>query len=194
MTTIYFVRHAEPNYENHDDLTRELSPKGVEDRKLVTGFLSTKEIDVVFSSPFKRAVDTVKDFADANGLGINVIEDLRERHVGNEWIDNFNEFCQKQWEDFGYKLPDGENLGEVQDRNIAVLRQILKDHKDKNIVIGSHGTAMSTIINFFDPSFGYREFEKIKTLMPWVVKFSFEGVGCVGIEKFNLFEESDRRH
>lgn len=104
MTTVYFVRHAEPNYENHDDYTRELSARGLEDRKLVTRFLSRKGIDVVLSSPYKRAVDTVKDFADANGLGIHIIEELRERRVGSEWIDNFNEFCQKQWEDFGYKL------------------------------------------------------------------------------------------
>ena len=27
-TTIYFVRHAEPNYDNHDDRLRELSEKG----------------------------------------------------------------------------------------------------------------------------------------------------------------------
>ena len=23
MTRVFFVRHAEPNYENHDDMTRE---------------------------------------------------------------------------------------------------------------------------------------------------------------------------
>lgn len=36
MTNVYFVRHAHPNYENHDDLTRELTEKGLQDRKLVT--------------------------------------------------------------------------------------------------------------------------------------------------------------
>lgn len=28
MTTVYFVRHAEPDYSNHDDISRELTPKG----------------------------------------------------------------------------------------------------------------------------------------------------------------------
>lgn len=36
MTNVYFVRHAQPNYENHYDLTRELKEKGLQDRKLVT--------------------------------------------------------------------------------------------------------------------------------------------------------------
>ena len=44
MTNVYFVRHAQPNYENHDDLTRELTEKGLQDRKLVTEFLRDKEV------------------------------------------------------------------------------------------------------------------------------------------------------
>lgn len=44
MTNVYFVRHAQPNYENHDDLTRELTENGLQDRKLVTEFLRDKEV------------------------------------------------------------------------------------------------------------------------------------------------------
>lgn len=51
MTYIYFIRHAEPNYNNHNDKLRELSLKGMTDRKLVTKYLSDKSVDVVLSSP-----------------------------------------------------------------------------------------------------------------------------------------------
>lgn len=66
-------------------------------------------------------------------------------------------------------------MSEVQSRNIAALNQVLIDYEDKNIVIASHGTALSTIINYFDPSFGHSNFEEIRTVMPWIVKFTFEG-------------------
>ncbi len=33
MTILYFIRHAEPNYENHDDFTRELTHKGLQSSK-----------------------------------------------------------------------------------------------------------------------------------------------------------------
>ena len=56
MTNVYFVRHEQPNYENHDDLTRELTENGLQDRKLVTEYLRDKEIHAVLSSPFKRMV------------------------------------------------------------------------------------------------------------------------------------------
>ncbi len=72
MTTVYFVRHAEPNYNNHDDMSRELSNKGLQDRKLVTKFLLDKHIDVVLSSPYKRAIDTVADFAETVYLEIEM--------------------------------------------------------------------------------------------------------------------------
>lgn len=186
MTVLYFVRHAKPNLNNHNDLTRELSEQGLKDRKLVTEFLWDKDISVVLSSPYKRAIDTVKEFSDGKGLEIKIIEDFRERKVGDSWINDFQGFCKKQWEDFDYKLADGESLKEVQSRNIFALKRVIKIYNGKNVVIGSHGTALSTIINYFDKYFGYNEFEKIKNLMPWVVKFTFEDDRCLEINKYNL--------
>ena len=188
MTTIYFVRHAESNYNNHDDLSRELTNKGLQDRKLVTGFLMDKQVDVVLSSPYKRSVDTVADFAEAMHLEIHIMDDFRERKVDRAWIEDFNSFCRKQWEDFDYKLSDGETLREVQSRNIEALAHVLKEYNGKNIVIGSHGTALCTVINFYDNTFGYSDFEKIRPFMPYVVKFVFEDHVCLEIEKYNLFE------
>ena len=187
MTRVFFVRHAEPNYENHDDMTRELTPKGMEDRKLVTAFLSDKNIDVVLSSPYKRAVDTVADFAEKNGLPIETIDDFRERKVGNGWIEDFTEFSRSQWADFTYKLPEGECIREVQDRNIAALNEVINRYTGKNIVIGSHGTALSTVINYYDNSYDYEDFEKIRFLMPWIVEFVFdENRKCININKYDL--------
>lgn len=187
ITVVYFVRHAEPNYENHDDMTRELSAKGLKDRKLVTKFLMDKNIQIVLSSPYKRAVDTVREFAEKKEMNIDIIDGFRERKVDSLWIEDFNSFCKKQWEDFEYKLSDGECLKEVQDRNILALKNIVEKFKGKNIVVGSHGTALSTIVNYYDKKFGYSDFNEIRQLMPWVVKFVFDEETCVDIQKYNLF-------
>ena len=187
MTKVFFVRHARPNYDNHDDLFRELSPQGMEDRKLVTEFLSDKDIDLVFSSPYRRAVDTIKPFAKQNGLDIEMVEDFRERKADDSWIRDFSEFARKQWDDFGYRLSGGECLKEVQDRNITALNEILKKHPGKNIVIGSHGTALCTVINHFERSFGYDDFERAKDIMPWIVEFDFdENAVCIGIREHRV--------
>jgi 2,3-bisphosphoglycerate-dependent phosphoglycerate mutase len=116
--------------------------------------LQDKEIDVVLSSPFKRAKDTVTPFAESAGLAVREITDFRERKVADEWILPFKEFCQKQWEDFSYKLENGESLSEVQARNIAALESVLREYAGKNIAVGTHGTALSTIIHYFDDTYG----------------------------------------
>ena len=188
MTKVFFVRHAQPNYDNHDDMLRELTAKGLEDRKLVTKFLSDKNVDVVLSSPFHRSVDTVRHLADLKGFEIGIVEDFRERRIDSVWIEDFTGFCKQQWEDFTYKLSDGECLLEVQERNIAALNKVLTEHAGKTIVVGSHGTALSTIVNYYDKSFAHAEFEKIRGLMPWVVEFQFAGLECVGIKQYNVFE------
>ena len=36
MTTIYFIRHAEPNYNNHNDMESELPSKGLINREGVS--------------------------------------------------------------------------------------------------------------------------------------------------------------
>ena len=190
ITNVYFVRHAEPNYENHNDQLRELTDTGMADRALVTEFLSDKQIHAVLSSPYKRSVDTVKEFADRNNLPIELIDDFRERKIDSVWIEDFNAFATQQWTDFTYKLSDGECLQEVQDRNINALRQALAKYRGKNIVIGSHGTALSTVINYYDNSFGYSDFQEIKKLMPWIVHFCFEDDTCIKFEKHNLFSET----
>lgn len=187
MTRIFFVRHAEPNYGNHNDPARELSPRGMIDRERVTRFFADNRIDIVISSPYKRAIDTIKPFAESRGLAIEIIEDFRERKVGACWIEDFSEFAKRQWEDFDYKLSDGECLREVQERNISALKSVLQKHPGKSIVIGSHGTALSTIINYFNHSFGYDDFRKIKNRMPWIVEFDFdEDARCVEIKQYDV--------
>lgn len=174
MTTVYFVRHAQPNYENHNDQLRELTARGMADRKKVTEFLNHQNITFVISSPYKRAIDTVKEFADLHNLQIELNEDFRERTVGSEWIENFDAFARRQWHDFSYKLSGGESLEEVQKRNISALQSVLNSHSGENIVIGTHGTALSTIIHHYDSSFGYEDFCEIKNIMPWIVRFVFD--------------------
>ncbi len=187
LTNVYFVRHAQPNYDNHDDNLRELSAKGMEDRLLVTSYFSNIPVNAVLSSPFKRAVDTVKDFADKKGLEIETIDDFRERKVNSEWIEDFNFFSKRQWQDFQYKLSDGECLEEVMGRNVHALFDVLHDYEGQTVVVGSHGTALSTIIHNFCDEFAFEQFQEIKGLMPWCVHFVFEGVKCLRIENYDFF-------
>ena len=190
MTTIYFIRHAEADNSVRDGRIRPLTEKGMSDRALVTAFLQDKNIDAVISSPFKRAIDTVADFAEKYSFDIEIIEDFRERKSDIDFVKvdfGFEAFMKRQWEDFSYTFSDGECLSEVQNRNIAALNCVLAKYKNKNIVVGTHGTALSTIINYFDPKYGFESFMSMVNILPWIVKMDFNDAHYVSMEKINLF-------
>lgn len=186
MTTVYFVRHAQPNYDNHDDLTRELTAKGLEDRWKVAQALKDVTIDAVLSSPFRRAMDTVQPLADARGLTVQTDADFRERKVGEGWLENFTAFAQSQWADFDFALEHGESLRQVQKRNLTALERVLQQYPCQTVVIGTHGTALSTLMEHFAPPFGYAGFARIRDIMPWVVRMTFDGQRCVSVEELDI--------
>ncbi|PYG84899.1 2,3-bisphosphoglycerate-dependent phosphoglycerate mutase [Ruminiclostridium sufflavum DSM 19573] len=188
MTNIYFVRHAQSDYTVHDDMKRPLTKKGMCDRALVSEFLESKGVSVVISSPYKRAYDTVAEFAQLNNLAIICMDKFKERQIADIWINDFDAYSRAQWSDFSYKLSSGESLGDVQSRNIEALCEVLETYPNETIVVGTHGTALSTIVNYFDKTFTYENFAAIVGLMPWIVHFQFDGNTCVHIDSINPFD------
>ncbi len=182
MTNIYFVRHADPDHSVRDDRARPLTAEGLRDSKAVTWVLADKHIDFLMSSPYKRSMDTIADLSRTLGLEIHTDEDFRERGAGSWRGDNFFEFIEKQWADFDYHIEDGESLREVQNRNIRALNHLLAEHKDENIAIATHGTALSTILNYYYPKFDFKCFKKIVDFMPFIIRLDFDGEKCVNYQ------------
>lgn len=64
--------------------------------------------------------------------------------------------------------------------NEILSDNILSDNTDKEIVIGMHGTVLSTILNFYDSNFGCEDFLRIIDWMPYIIELDFEGKKLVG--------------
>jgi len=187
MTSIYFVRHAQPDHGWEDDITRPLSDEGLEDSKKVTKFFRDYEIDCYISSPYKRSVDTIRESAAEKGLPIHEDERLRERKSG---VDGNNmEMFHKRWSDLNFCEAGGESLSMVQKRNIEAILEVLSTHKAKNIVIGTHGTALSTILNYFTPSYNCNDFLRIIDFMPYIIRLDFHGLDLVGKEELLIIKK-----
>jgi len=148
MTRVYFVRHAQPEHDWEDDRTRPLTEEGKKDSAIVLGFLKDKKIDAFYCSPYKRSVETIAEAADFFTKEIITDERLREREKGPDG--NNHGMFRKRWADHNYHEEGGESIAMVQNRNIEALNEILSDNTDKDIVIGTHGTALSTILNFYE--------------------------------------------
>lgn len=178
ITTVIFVRHAKSVY-GEDDRNRPLSEEGIEDSKTVLKVLNGRNIDVFMCSPYKRSMDTIKEAADYYKINILVDERLRERKCGSY----DSESLKKRWNDFTYAEENGECLKSVQDRNTEALGDILTNYKGKTIVIGTHGTALSTILNKYNSMYDYDYFLRIVNWMPYVVEAKFSGDKLIKISE-----------
>lgn len=178
MTKVYFVRHAEPVHSHADDRSRPLTEEGQRDAQIVLDTLRDKNIDAFYCSPYKRSIDTIKSTAEYFGMQIITDERLREREKGKHGNDSSGrspmEMFRKRWADHSYHEQGGESIGMVQERNIAALSDILSENDGKNVVIGTHGTALSAIINYFRPEFGLDDFLRIIDRMPYILEADIE--------------------
>jgi 2,3-bisphosphoglycerate-dependent phosphoglycerate mutase len=180
MPTIYLVRHAHSTYTK-EERQRPLSEKGHRDAENVTHLLKDKNIDVVISSPYKRAIQTVQGIANTYNLSIQLEESLRERLLSKEPVQDFNDAIQKVWEDWTFAYEGGEPNDVAQRRAVICMQNILKKYKGKNIVIGTHGNIMVLLMNYFDSKY---DFQFWKTLhMPDVYKLTFNSDRLVSAER-----------
>ena len=187
MTNIYFVRHAQPDYSCADAVLRPLTDEGMRDTLRVVEAMRDIHLDYAVSSPYKRSYDTIKQTADEHGLDIDIDDRLHERISGKN--SNNAEMFRRRWADLSFCESDGECLKSVMDRNIAALNDILNAHRDGNILVGTHGTALSTILHYYDNSFGAEDFLRIIDFMPYIIRLGFEGTECVEKEEILIVKK-----
>lgn len=187
MTEIYFVRHAEPVHSHADDRSRPLTEQGFADTDLVTEALKDKKIDAFYCSPYKRSLDTIRGAAEYYHAEIRTDERLREREVGD--CHNDPDIIARRWADFDFHEPGGESLNSLQKRNIEALNDILKENPGKNIVIGTHGSALSSILNYYDPCFRIDGFMRMVGFMPFVIEMDFDGTELKNISEIARIEK-----
>lgn len=182
MTTIYFVRHAESDINIRDGESRPLTEKGLKDAKNIIPLFREIEIDRVYSSPYKRAVDTVSPLANIRKLEIEVIDDFKERRSDTVKSVELSELIKRQWDDFTYTLSDGECYSDVQSRNIKALARVLSENEGGTVVIGTHGISLCTMIHFYHP-ISLKNLGRILLTMPYIARMRFDGGRFVDFEE-----------
>ncbi len=155
MMPVYLLRHAESAPSPGVPASESpLSDRGRAQALALVDTLSRLGIGRVVSSPWSRALDTVRPFVDASGVPLELDEDLTERRFGG-WIEDFAGFQRRSWEDFGLALPGGESLSQVQARARRAVTRWTGRHPDETLLFSTHGTLLSTYLHALDPSFTF---------------------------------------
>ncbi len=119
----------------------ELNETGILQAKATREKLLTEKIDVIISSPLKRAKKTAELIASGRDIPIIIDSDIKERYFGKFEGKTPEEFdFDEIW---NYKLnkkyEDAENIGDLFDRIQKFLNKIQKDYPDKTVLLVTHG-------------------------------------------------------
>jgi len=180
LTNLYFVRHAHSTY-TLDELNRSLSERGFAEATLATKLLKTKEIGIVVSSPYKRAIQTVKGIAEYIHAEVEIIDGFKERTLTTVPASDFTVAIAKVWEDFNFSWEGGESNIVAQKRGVETTFNLLEKYKGENVVIGTHGNIMVLIMNFFDRQYDFSFWQNLD--MPDIYKLTFDGKVLKNVER-----------
>ncbi|MFE8697574.1 histidine phosphatase family protein [Cytobacillus sp. FJAT-53684] len=171
LTNIYFVRHAHSTY-TPDELGRPLSTKGLADAERITEILENEKIDIIISSPYKRAIQTVEGVAKFLEKEVIIEKGLKERTLSVKPVENFKVAISKGWEEPAFSLEGGESNIIAQKRGIKAILRVIEMYEGKNIAVGTHGNIMVLIMNYFDEKYGFSFWEDLD--MPDIYKLTFD--------------------
>lgn len=158
MTKIILVRHGQTLW-NKEEIFRgridiDLNETGLEQTKLLARALSKFQINAVYSSPLKRAVNTATPLANYQQLEVTIDEQFIDINYGHwegkschEIKKTFTALYQKWLKDpHLIRIPEAETLDEVRIRVVTGLNQILTKHKGETIAIVSHRVINKVLI------------------------------------------------
>lgn len=108
-------------------------------------------IDLIISSPMKRAKKTAYTVAERCGLSVITDERLREWNYGEyEGKSRFTEGFSENKVNFGVKMgKSGESLLQLSHRVYSALDDIIEKYADKTVLIVSHGGVCRVIETYF---------------------------------------------
>lgn len=186
-TTIYFVRHgiAPFSLEHERSGGASLNEQGKSDALRVADLLKDKQIDVIFSSSYHRARETVLPLAELLNQDIILLDELIERPIAtlNEAVseEELINAIERSFMDKDFCMPEGETTRQAQERATPIILKMLSDYEGKRIAIGTHGNIMTIIMNYFDSNYGFDFWQQ--TSKPDIYELEFEKNKLISVER-----------
>jgi len=157
MLHLILVRHGETEwnaqrrYQGQSDVS--LSDLGKRQAKLIAGRLAGKEIDAIYVSDLKRAMETAQVIAEKSGLKVLPEPRLRELKFGvlegltfDEAQVQYPEMIAAWLEDFNRPPQGAETINLFNARVVSFLDDLKQKHDEQIVLLVAHGGSLSEIL------------------------------------------------
>ncbi|MGB5925435.1 MAG: histidine phosphatase family protein [Dehalococcoidia bacterium] len=157
MAKLMVARHGETEW-NVEKIFRgradvNLDEVGIRQAELLGRYLGNWKLEVIYSSPVKRALDTANIIARYQKIGVHVAEGLIDFDYG-EWqslpeqeVKRLYPVILDEWHNNPHRveMPGGESLEDVRKRAVEVVNGILSRHQ-RNVLLVSHRVVIKVLI------------------------------------------------
>lgn len=158
MTKIFLTRHGQTEWNkkgiSQGHKNSDLTDLGVNQAKWLGAKLEDEKIDLIVTSSLGRAKDTALHIRGKRDIEIIESDNLKEMHMG-EWEGRSHVEIEELWpenvHDFRNQphkytpMEPAESIQNLIHRTSTELRDIAKKHKNKNILIVTHGIALHAL-------------------------------------------------
>lgn len=161
-TIIYLTRHGETEWNIEKRLQGRgdspLTENGIQRAKELRDRIKNIDIDVIYSSPIKRALNTANILRGNKNIDIVTDDRLMEMCFG-DYEGKKIDIIQKENPSWDINLimqgnveicaPNGENLKEVRERISKLMNKIIAENIGKSILIVTHGITLKALMYYF---------------------------------------------
>lgn len=149
---LFLVRHCESSGQLP---SAPLTPLGQTQAHLLTEHLVAHEIDLLVSSPYTRAQQSIAPLANRLNAPVETDDRLVECELASEPLDDWRGALQRLFEEPDWAWPGGESSRQAMRRGRRVIDGILS-RSIRSSVVMTHGRLMTLILRSFDSQFGFQ--------------------------------------
>ena len=183
MRKFILIRHGKAEMQGEDHL-RKLDEDGlIQSKSLCEKLIKMLSKKVrIHSSPFVRAVNTIKPLAERLGKKVIECDELKEIETGKSEKYTKHEIIKKMWEDENFKTNNGVSQLENYKKIEPFISSLFNDSTDEDMVIVTHGNLLGIILkNYFKKEFGFDDWKIMS--MPDLYELNFENNKLVSFKR-----------
>jgi len=155
-TRIYLARHGEVVnhgvYNGQTDV--DITLTGLKQMERLRDLLKDKNLSAVYCSDLRRTQKGAEIIAQPHGLVPQGFPHFREMHFGRWQGLNYQGVMEKYPTDIPqwinnvetFRIPAGESVGDVRERAIPKLQELVEFHREQEFALVSHGALNRVIL------------------------------------------------
>ena len=156
MLTVFLLRHGETAWNKLGRVMGRtqvpLGADGIQQIQKIAPLVATLELDGIYTSPLRRAVQTAKLVAEGTNLPISKSEGLNEIAFGDWTGRHFDDLIDQELYRRFIKspaktlLPGGETISDVQRRGLKVINEAAQKVPGGRFLFVSHGDVIRAVL------------------------------------------------